>query len=34
MVIKDNSSSTIEITPDDISNIKSITSSIRNKVIS
>src|SRR6187551_2581735 len=34
MVIKDNSSSTIEITPDDISNIKSITSNIRNKVIS
>lgn len=34
MVIKDNSSSTIQITPDDISNIKSITTNIRNKVIS
>ena len=34
MVIKDNSSSTIEITPEDISNIKSITTSIRNKIIS
>lgn len=34
MVIKDNSSSTIEITPEDVSNIKSITSGIRNKVIS
>lgn len=34
MVIKDNSSSTIQITQDDITNIKSITSNIRNKVIS
>lgn len=34
MVIKDNSSSTIEITPDDISSIKSVTSGIRNKIIS
>lgn len=34
MVIKDNSSSTIQITPDDINNIRSITSNIRNKVIS
>lgn len=34
MVIKDNSSSTIEITQDDINNIKSIASSIRSKVIS
>lgn len=34
MVIKDNSSSTIEITPDDIANIRSITTNIRNKVIS
>lgn len=34
MVIKDNSSSTIEITPDDVNTIKSITAGIRNKVIS
>ena len=34
MVIKDNSSSTIEITQDDINNIKSIASTIRSKVIS
>ncbi len=34
MVIKDNSSSSIEITSEDIASIKSITSSIRNKVIS
>jgi hypothetical protein len=34
MVIKDNSTSTIEITSDDISNIKKVTSSIRNKIIS
>jgi hypothetical protein len=34
MVIKDNSSTTVQITPDDITNIKSITSNIRSKVIS
>ncbi len=34
MVIKDNSSSTIEITSEDVSSIKSITAGIRNKVIS
>jgi len=34
MVIKDNSSSTIQITPEDIANIKSLISSIRNKIIS
>ena len=34
MVIKDNSSSTIEITPEDVNSIKSITAGIRNKVIS
>jgi hypothetical protein len=34
MVIKDNSSSTIEITPEDVNSIKSITTGIRNKVIS
>lgn len=34
MVIKDNSSSTIEISLDDVNNIKSIATSIRNKVIS
>jgi hypothetical protein len=34
MVIKDNSSSTIEITPEDVNSIKSITEGIRNKVIS
>lgn len=34
MVIKDNSSSTITITPDDIRNIGSITQNIRTKVIS
>jgi hypothetical protein len=34
MQIKDNSSSTIQITPEDIENIRSLTSSIRNKIIS
>jgi hypothetical protein len=34
MVIKDNSSSTIEITQEDVNSIKSITAGIRNKVIS
>ena len=34
MVIKDNSSSTIQITAEDIANIKALTSSIRNKIIS
>lgn len=34
MVIKDNSSSSIQITPDDIANIKALISSIRNKIIS
>ena len=34
MVIKDNSTSTIEITPDDINSIRSVTGSIRNKIIS
>ncbi len=34
MVIKDNSSSTIEITPEDVQSIKTITAGIRNKVIS
>jgi len=34
MVIKDNSSSTIEITTEDVNSIKSITAGIRNKVIS
>lgn len=34
MQIKDNSSSTIQITNDDISNIKSIVDNIRNKIIS
>jgi hypothetical protein len=34
MVIKDNSSSTIQITPEDIAKIKSLISSIRNKIIS
>lgn len=34
MVIKDNSSSTIEITSEDIANIKALTASIRNKIIS
>lgn len=34
MVIKDNSSSTIEITSEDVNNIKLTTTSIRNKVIS
>lgn len=34
MVIKDNSSSSINITLDDIANIRSITDSIRNKIIS
>jgi hypothetical protein len=34
MVIKDNSTSTIDITDEDIASIKSITSSIRNKITS
>lgn len=34
MVIKDNSTSTIDITTDDIANIKNVTSNIRNKIIS
>ncbi len=34
MVIKDNSTSTIEITDDDIANIRSITTNIRNKITS
>ena len=34
MVIKDNSSSTIQITTEDIANIKALTTSIRNKIIS
>ena len=34
MVIKDNSSSSIQITPEDIANIKALISSIRNKIIS
>jgi hypothetical protein len=34
MVIKDNSSSSIEITPEDIANIRATATSIRNKVIS
>jgi hypothetical protein len=34
MVIKDNSSSTIQITSEDIANIKALISSIRNKIIS
>ena len=34
MVIKDNSSTTIDITPDDIDSIRTITGSIRNKIIS
>jgi hypothetical protein len=34
MVIKDNSSSTIQITPEDISNIKTIADNIRIKIIS
>jgi hypothetical protein len=34
MVIKDNSSSTIEISQDDVNSIRSITAGIRNKVIS
>lgn len=34
MVIKDNSSSTIQISQDDIANIKALISSIRNKIIS
>ena len=34
MVIKDNSTSTIEITPQDIDDIRNVTQSIRNKVIS
>lgn len=34
MMIKDNSTSTIDITDDDLSNIKAVTSSIRKKIIS
>jgi hypothetical protein len=34
MVIKDNSSSTIDITPEDINDIRNLTDSIRNKIIS
>jgi hypothetical protein len=34
MVIKDNSSSSIEITPEDIASIRATATSIRNKVIS
>lgn len=34
MVIKDNSTTTIDITPDDINSIRSIISSVRNKIIS
>jgi hypothetical protein len=34
MVIKDNSSSSIDITPEDINNIRSLTISIRSKIIS
>lgn len=34
MVIKDNSSSTIDITPEDIDNIRTLTGSIRKKIIS
>jgi hypothetical protein len=34
MVIKDNSTTTIDITPEDIENIRSITSSIRTKITS
>lgn len=34
MQIKDNSSSTIQITPEDIENIRTLTQSIRNKIIS
>lgn len=34
MVIKDNSTSTIQITPENVSSIKDITTSIRNRIIS
>lgn len=34
MVIKDNSTSTIDITPEDITNIRTLVTSIRNKIIS
>ncbi|MFN3839449.1 MAG: hypothetical protein ACK4RF_01970 [Cyclobacteriaceae bacterium] len=34
MVIKDNSSTTIDITPEDITSIRTITGNIRNKIIS
>jgi hypothetical protein len=34
MVIKDNSTTTIDITPDDINNIRTISGTIRNKIIS
>jgi hypothetical protein len=34
MVIKDNSTSTIDITNDDLANIKTLTSNIRKKIVS
>jgi hypothetical protein len=34
VVVKDNSTTTVEITPEDVINIKNITSAIRNKIIS
>ena len=34
MVIKDNSTTTVEITPEQVTEIKTISSSIRNKIIS
>ncbi|MEJ0033099.1 MAG: hypothetical protein WDO15_23420 [Bacteroidota bacterium] len=34
VVVKDNSSTTVEITPEDVNNIKTITSNIRSKIIS
>jgi hypothetical protein len=34
MVIKDNSTTTIDITPDDINNIRTLSGTIRNKIIS
>ncbi|HZY80751.1 MAG TPA: hypothetical protein VFE50_14610, partial [Cyclobacteriaceae bacterium] len=33
VIVKDNSTTTVEITPDDVNNIKNITSEIRNKII-
>jgi hypothetical protein len=33
-VIKDNSTTTIDITPEDVENIKNLTNSVRNKIIS